>query len=203
MQIKKEEVKQCLLDVACKEFLDKGFEKTSIRKIVKGAGTTIGNFYNYFDSKETLFNELVEDVYNEFNSLIRNHHEIENRELLLKKQDINLLKEGLSNIVKQLLPRIDDRFIILLDKSIGTKYSTSKKEFIDVLSIHFIEHIEEYSPDYAYPELGKILAVEFVTGLLEILKNTKDELKKEQLIIEKILFITFGIIGILQGERND
>ena len=42
------------------EFLDKGFQGTSLRQIVKNAGVTAGAFYGYFSSKEALFNALVE-----------------------------------------------------------------------------------------------------------------------------------------------
>ncbi len=66
MQTKKDHVKDSLLDAACAEFLDKGFEKSSIRRIVKSAGTTIGNFYNYFESKEQIFSHLVDEIYHGF-----------------------------------------------------------------------------------------------------------------------------------------
>jgi len=203
MQTKKEEVKKSLLDTAKKEFLEKGFEKTSIRKIVKEAGTTIGNFYNYFDSKENIFSELVEEVHKEFISLINNNHKIKNKEIVLKTNNIALLKKELFILLKKFLPILDDRFIILLDKSKGTKYSSAKNDLIDVISKHFIEHIKEYAPNYEYPELGKVFAFEIITGFLEIIKSTTDNLKKEKLIIEQILFTSFGIMGVLQGISHD
>lgn len=42
------------------EFLSKGFEGSSLRRIVKNAGVTTGAFYGYFSSKEALFNAIVE-----------------------------------------------------------------------------------------------------------------------------------------------
>ena len=35
-----------------------GFKNASLRQIVKDAGTTIGNFYNYFENKEALFTDI-------------------------------------------------------------------------------------------------------------------------------------------------
>ena len=46
-------------EAARAEFLDKGFQGTSLRQIVKNAGVTTGAFYGYFSSKEALFNALV------------------------------------------------------------------------------------------------------------------------------------------------
>ena len=47
-------------EAARAEFLDKGFQGTSLWQIVKNAGVTTGAFYGYFSSKEALFNALVE-----------------------------------------------------------------------------------------------------------------------------------------------
>lgn len=47
-------------EAARAEFLDKGFQGTSLRQIVKNAGVTTGAFYGYFSSKEAPFNALVE-----------------------------------------------------------------------------------------------------------------------------------------------
>ena len=47
-------------EAAMAEFLDKGFQGASLRKIVKNAGVTTGAFYGYFSSKEALFASIVE-----------------------------------------------------------------------------------------------------------------------------------------------
>ncbi|RPF72270.1 TetR/AcrR family transcriptional regulator [Aurantiacibacter spongiae] len=51
-----------LLDAAALEFGEKGFHDTSISGITARAGTALGNFYNYFGSKEELFRALVQDM---------------------------------------------------------------------------------------------------------------------------------------------
>ena len=40
-----------LLDAAAKEFADLGFHAASISGITRRAGTALGSFYTYFDSK--------------------------------------------------------------------------------------------------------------------------------------------------------
>ena len=50
-------------EAAKKEFLEKGFQGASLRNIVKDAGVTTGAFYGYYNSKEELFEALVEDKY--------------------------------------------------------------------------------------------------------------------------------------------
>lgn len=52
-----------ILAAARREFLEKGFKSSSLRRIVKQAGVTTGAFYGYFDGKEELFAALVEPTY--------------------------------------------------------------------------------------------------------------------------------------------
>lgn len=51
-----------LLDAAAKEFGDKGFHEASISGITRRAGTALGSFYTYFDSKDAIFSALVRDM---------------------------------------------------------------------------------------------------------------------------------------------
>lgn len=51
-----------LLDAAAVEFGEKGFHETSVSGITARAGTALGTFYTYFDSKEELFRALVRDL---------------------------------------------------------------------------------------------------------------------------------------------
>lgn len=51
-----------LLDAAAAEFGEKGFHDASISGITRRAGTALGSFYTYFESKEALFQALVRDM---------------------------------------------------------------------------------------------------------------------------------------------
>ena len=52
-----------ILSAAMQEFLEKGFKSASLRNIVKTAGVTTGALYGYYDSKEDLFEALVDEHY--------------------------------------------------------------------------------------------------------------------------------------------
>lgn len=51
-----------LLDAAALEFGEKGFHEASISGITTRAGTALGTFYTYFDSKDEIFRALVKDL---------------------------------------------------------------------------------------------------------------------------------------------
>ena len=48
-----------LLDAAAVEFGERGFHEASISGITRRAGTALGSFYTYFDSKDEIFQALV------------------------------------------------------------------------------------------------------------------------------------------------
>lgn len=60
MQTEESRTLEKILEAAKEEFLEKGFQKASLRNIVKIAGVTTGAFYRYYSSKEALFAALVE-----------------------------------------------------------------------------------------------------------------------------------------------
>ena len=49
------ETEKRILETAKKEFLERGFQGTSMRRIAALAGVTTGALYGYFDSKEKIF----------------------------------------------------------------------------------------------------------------------------------------------------
>lgn len=56
--------RQKLIDAAAGEFGEKGFHDASIIGITARAGTALGSFYTYFDSKDQIFRSLVLELSN-------------------------------------------------------------------------------------------------------------------------------------------
>lgn len=196
MQTKKDIVNERLLDAARVEFMEKGYEKASIRSIVKNAETTIGNFYNYYKSKEAIFTELVEGAYNALVFYINNHNELGDESDITEMDNTNTLRKKIAVSTKPLVSFIDDKFVLLLDKSQGTKYENSRQELIDVLKIHFEEHLEE-TPDYKLTKMGEVIAVQLVAGMVNIISITDNDDEREKLLVELILYSIIGVFGLL------
>ena len=76
-----EETKQKLLFAAKIEFLEKGFQKASLRNICKKAGVTTGALYFFFKDKEDLFSALVSGVYETLTDIFHLHLNAEHEHL--------------------------------------------------------------------------------------------------------------------------
>lgn len=53
------EKKESILDAAQTEFLERGFDLSSIQRIIKAGGISRGSFYQYFEDKQDLFALVV------------------------------------------------------------------------------------------------------------------------------------------------
>lgn len=60
-----------LLDAAAIEFGERGFHEASITGITRRAGTALGSFYTYFDSKDEIFRALVADLNSKVRDIAR------------------------------------------------------------------------------------------------------------------------------------
>ena len=58
--------KENLLNVARKEFLEKGYQGASLRTICQKANVTTGALYFFFANKEDLFSQVIGDVLDQF-----------------------------------------------------------------------------------------------------------------------------------------
>jgi len=56
---KKRETHQRLLECAWQQFLDKGYDETTVEDITEAADVAKGTFFNYFATKEALLDELA------------------------------------------------------------------------------------------------------------------------------------------------
>lgn len=200
MQIKKDEVREAFLQCAEKEFLDHGFVNASLRRIVKASGTTIGNFYNYFDNKEALFDALVQEEYNNFLHIFEHHNIASQADFDLTSIDYTdtaALRQLIHLYLPLLIPMLTTRFVLLIEGSKGTKYQDAKEHLIRIIKEHFQEHIEEYNPNYPYPELGDTLAAQLINGIVSILRTNVDSEIKQGMLAEYLLFYFLGIMGLL------
>ncbi|MDP4093234.1 MAG: TetR/AcrR family transcriptional regulator [Bacillota bacterium] len=170
MQILKDEIKNRIIEAATEVFFDTGFIQASTRRIIEKAGVSKGNLYNYFQSKEELFYNIVAPVFNYMRYVLEEtfgHGDSET----FNPSEINLL----ANKLCELLSDYRRQFIILLSKSQGTKYEDCKDMLINKLSEHFLKNFKPESDKEKLQILMKVAAMNTVNALLEIARNYKDD----------------------------
>lgn len=118
-----------IIPAAMKEFLEKGYEKATMREIARAAGITAAGLYRHFPSKEAMFAALVDPVLKELEQLYQTH----------KKEDYDYLEQGDLEamwekgddvtLILDLVYAHFDQFKLLLCRSEGTRYADFLHEF--------------------------------------------------------------------------
>lgn len=130
------ETKDNLLVSAKREFMEKGYEKASLRSICRSTGVTTGALYFFFKDKEDLFAAIVQPTLDRIIALLSQHTKQE----LMELQEHPDAKEGnmqddmvASKMILQSLYKDYDNILLLLTKSQGSRYEHCIDEFVDML----------------------------------------------------------------------
>jgi AcrR family transcriptional regulator len=93
-----DERRQELIEIALKQFIENGYEKTSVRSILQEAGGEIGMFYHYFKSKNEIYEAALEK-YNE--KYLASFTQISNFPNLSFEQKLNQIFTLLANSLSE------------------------------------------------------------------------------------------------------
>ena len=69
--VKRKNNRDAILDAARDVFAEIGYGGTTVRDIIRRTNLASGTFYNYFDSKEAVFNALSDEIGTELRQLLR------------------------------------------------------------------------------------------------------------------------------------
>ncbi len=166
MQVLKEEIRNKIIDTAEQMFYEKGFGQASMRSIADEVGISVSNLYLYYKNKEALFAGVVDHFYRffvqGFDSFIDHRDEGE------AHMDVEVIKA-----LRKMITSNPKKFVILMDKSAGTRYEGIKKEIIQNILHHILSQLKSNSN---YEEVViSIIADNFFNAVIEIAKQYQDE----------------------------
>ncbi|MBR3102741.1 MAG: TetR/AcrR family transcriptional regulator [Lachnospiraceae bacterium] len=136
-----------LLASAREEFKKQGFIKADLKTICENAGVTTGAVYKRYKGKEELFCAVVQEALDTMSAYVGGRTEIE----VTKMSDAELrnswqMREEYMLELFRTLWKVREAFVLLLEKSAGTKYENYRHESAI--------HMTEMNMDY-YRELQK------------------------------------------------
>lgn len=188
---------------AKEEFIKKGFIATSLRNIVKTAGVTTGAFYGYYDSKEALFEALVND---EYNHLITSYKKalFDFESLPIELQPEQMGKAGRNCMKEMLVYSYDhhDELYMILQCSEGTKYEYMVEEMIEleVQGTHkYYDVLKKLGNDVPYIDerLEHILVTGMMNAYFEIIIHNMPYEDASRYLYELNDFYTAGWLKIM------
>jgi AcrR family transcriptional regulator len=195
MQVKKEDLRECILDKAKEEFLKRGYKEASMRTIAKKAHTTLGNIYNYFKSKEELLDAVVGELPEKLERLLENQDEHEKN--IKDDKEIDRLLDEIDPRVLGIDIFLNKKFVILMEGCEDTKYEKYREKLLELGKKHVLEHM---NGDKSYEKFAEIMAMTFFNGMLFIAKTASSLEEAQANFLKLYKLVCIGLIH--QYERE-
>lgn len=202
MQISKEHIRKNILQTAQSLFYTKGYAKVPMREIASKSHVSLSNIYNYYDSKEKIFQEIVQPAIDDFNRILDEHHGRSGTDIMEMFSDDylqNLIKEYLS------LNKHRDRLFLLLFRAQGTSLEKFKDDFSDRSTAEVKRYFIRMKQKYPQINIDisdftiHLHTVWMFTMLEELVMPRKEPQEIEKIVTEYMIFSTTGWKGLIKG----
>lgn len=186
--------KEQLLKAGKEEFLEKGFEKASLRKICEKAGVTTGALYFFFENKEDLFCRIVADTIRQMENLAGE----------LNRSELSG-ESGSAEADKKLIEFLwlnRSQIRLLLDKSEGTRYENFKSKIFEQMEKNFSLFFEKCSKLNEDRHLIRVLVEMRMRGYMELIYG--DYSLREVMRLSEMIgcYADAGFAGLLKKYGN-
>lgn len=202
MQISKEHIRKNILQTAQSLFYTKGYAKVPMREIASKSHVSLSNIYNYYDSKEKIFQEIVQPAIDDFNRILDEHHGRSGTDIMEMFSDDylqNLIKEYLS------LNKHRDHLFLLLFRAQGTSLEKFKDDFSDRSTAEVKRYFIRMKQKYPQINIDisdftiHLHTVWMFTMLEELVMHRKEPQEIEKIVTEYMIFSTTGWKGLIKG----
>ncbi len=173
-----------LIEAAKKEFLEKGYNKASLRGICAKAGMTTGALYFFFDGKEDLYHTIVDGPVKELHEMIIKHF-MEDRETM---KDIHCIDECLvdhkdvSDMFLDFIYENYDSFQLLLSGSKEGELESYLDGFVQIAEKNSATMIELAPGFQLEPFMTHWMSHVTVDAFVHVIKHEKDKEKAKKLM---------------------
>lgn len=151
------ESRERLIACAKKEFLEKGYEKASLRSICAEAGLTTGAVYFLFKDKRGLFQAVVQKPFTELTELMKRHLAEEEDEDIAAYTHVAGDHDYFAAEIVEVLYKYYDEMMILLYKSQGSGYEDVPDRVIELLDAGYIKTAERLAAAYSGKRVNRYM----------------------------------------------
>ena len=206
MQTLKDHTRRTIMDVARSAFLQEGFLKASMRGVATATGTSLGNLYNYFPSKDALFVAVVEPFTAEMERLLESYHSLTGYDMLEWNAPENIQKT--TEMYLSLVREHRDLMYLLFYRAQGLRSKPIAMSLFDKCASIVSKWFSHLSEDQS--ELRTQLSDAFIRWLSagmfsmieEIIDRNLSEEDAERFIEEYLTFEIEGIKALLNRNRR-
>ena len=138
------ETREKLIESAKAEFMEKGYNKASLRTICANAGVTTGALYFFFEDKADLYKAIIGKPVDELFAIMQAHFDEDNE--IMKDDTFDGEYDDHSEVAQKLIHHIYSNYdaaILLLTKSHGSEYENIVDKIVDFTEGKSLEIMEK------------------------------------------------------------
>ena len=168
--------RELLIQAAKEEFMEKGYNKASLRNICSKAGMTTGALYFFFENKENLYEEITGSAKNELKQLIKKHF-ADDKEAMKSITDISEMLVDHSDEADMFIASIYtnyDSLMLILSGSKEGEYEQFIDEFVKIVessSTELMKASRLFKPD---PFMSHWIAHTIVDSFIHVVTHEPD-----------------------------
>ena len=171
------EKRDLLIAAAKKEFLEKGYNKASLRTICANAGVTTGALYFFFENKADLFAAIVDPPLEGLKKILFEHFNEDAGYMatLDSVDDIEPDHSDISDLITEHIYKYYDSFMLVLNASENTVYEHVVDDFVMLIEksvSNMLAGLKGYTSDeYMSHWMSHITMDAFI----QVIKHEKDK----------------------------
>ncbi len=138
------ETREKLIESAKAEFMEKGYNKASLRSICAKAGVTTGALYFFFEDKADLYKAIIGKPVDELFDIMQAHFDEDDE--IIASPDYDANDDDHSEVAQKLIHHIYSNYdaaILLLTKSQGSEYENIVDRIVDFTESKSVEMMEK------------------------------------------------------------
>ena len=138
------ETREKLIESAKAEFMEKGYNKASLRSICAKAGVTTGALYFFFEDKADLYKAIIGKPVDELFDIMQAHFDEDDE--IIASPDYDANDDDHSEVAQKLIHHIYSNYdaaIPLLTKSQGSEYENIVDRIVDFTESKSVEMMEK------------------------------------------------------------
>lgn len=205
MQIKKEHVREQLVQAATKEFIKYGYNDSSLRRIVKSVNLSTGTFYTYFKDKDEVFEFIISPWTNILAELVKYAPKEPMLIRFHQTEDPSIIYNSYLPVLEKLIENKVAAYIYLL-RSEGSKFQDEPRadiaKQVDYVFEIFSREIFLFENE---PYIDRFFLNNFYTYflnfLMNVLKNNIPFPEAQKKLKDMVIFMTEGWIGLKESKK--
>ena len=204
MALKNHALDDGILQAAKAEFLEKGYEAASLRKIAAQAGVTIGAIYTRYPTKDQLFCALVQPLLDQigeaFSSLKGSYYE-EQQDLQPELMAKSMALE--SQTILHLLFDDYDRAVLLLCRSTGSSLASFFDRIVERKIQETLVFFQGAGVAHPSEDLLRLLVNSQFHMYVQIIRGGYDLAQAKKLMEAAMVYHTGGWMALLQEDNGE